>query len=576
MGQHREIQMSDKKLQQSLIDQLPEAVITKQRGISIVWFIPLVACLIGGWLAYKTISESGPTITISFEDASGLEAGKTKIKYKSVIIGEVKKIELKSLQSVTVTAKMAKSGEKFMTEETKFWIVRPRIGGSEISGLETLVSGSYISVDPRPGSPMLNFKGLEKPPGVLVGEKGAQFKLHADDLGSVFPGTPILHRGVTVGRVVDYKFAEDGEGVLIDIFVKAPYHLLVRNGSRFWQQSGFNISFGLDGLKINIGSIASLITGGISFDSPITADGKSEPIKPGTICQLFQNHDSIGESKYVKKVPYLLHFVGSVRGLKKGAPVEFRGFKVGSVTDVSVTINPETLAITIPVIIVLEPERLTTSSLTGISKPYKVTDLMVQQGLRAQLQTGNLLTGQLYVDLDFHNDLAKEALLMDGKYPEIPTIPATLNVFKKSALDLMAEIRKIPFNKIGNGLLKTIQGANRLTNSPELLEAVHNLNATLTELHKLTSKGGALNKSFDNIAILSEHMDSKIAALAKSIEKTLKTIRNTMATADPNSPAVINFTNTMNELSSTARSVRSLADYLEQHPESLIHGKGKR
>ena len=236
--------MSDDKPRNLPEDALPRAFVERRRTVSIIWFIPLVAAIIGGWLAYRAISENGPTISITFKDASGLEAGKTRIKYKSVTIGTVKKIELKDIHNVTVTAQIAKSGEKFMTENTRFWVVRPRIGGSEISGLETLISGAYISVDPRPGASALTFTGFEKPPAIRVDEKGAKFTLHATDLGSAYPGVPILHRGVTVGRVVDYKFDKDGDGVLINIFIEAPYHLLVRDTSRFWQKSGIDVSFG--------------------------------------------------------------------------------------------------------------------------------------------------------------------------------------------------------------------------------------------------------------------------------------------------------------------------------------------
>ena len=567
--------MSDERPHPSQVDDLPEAVVEKPRGMSIVWLIPVVAALIGGWLAYKAISESGPTITITFEDPSGLEAGKTKIKYKSVTVGEVEKIELKSLQNVTVTAKMAKHAEKFITENTRFWVVRPRIGGGGVSGLETLVSGAYIGIDPRTGPPARAFTGLEKPPGVQVDEEGAQFQLQAKDLGSALPGTPILHHDIKVGRVVDYKFAEDGDGVLIDIFMEAPHHLLVQDTSRFWQKTGIDVSYGAEGFEIQVESLSALLAGGIAFDTPVTAGGANEPSKPGTVFPLFKNLKSMGEAKYVRKIPYLLHFDGSVRGLSVGAPVEFRGIKVGNVTDVAVRIDPKTLQVEIPVIIQLEPERLMSPGVHISAKPYEVGAIMVQRGLRARLETGSLLTGQLFVELDFYPKLPQASLLMTGKYPEMPTVPSTMDEFRRTATDVLAEIRRVPFDKIGQELLETIHGANRFANSPELLKAVHTLNATLEEIHEITRDAkGSLNKSFTSIETLTQNLDEKVVTLADSIEKTLNATRSALEIADPNSPAAVNLTTALGELAAAARSIRGLADYLERHPEALVHGKG--
>ena len=351
--------MSDERPNQPPVNELPEATVEKPRGISIVWLIPLVAALVGGWLAYKTISESGPTITISFLDASGLEADKTKIKYKSITVGQVENIEIHDLQHVYVTAKMSKKSEKYMKEDTKFWVVRPRIGAGGISGLETLISGAFIAIDPRPtGAPTLTFTGLEKPPGISVEDEGATFSLKAQDLGSIARGTSIFHRDIKVGRVVSYEFAEDKEGVIIDIFIEAPHDVLVHNTSRFWQKTGIDISYGAEGFEFQVESLATLIVGGIAFDTPVMAGGSQKPSKSGTVFTLFKNIQSIGEAKYVTKNPYIVRFEGSVRGLSIGAPVEFRGIKVGSVVDIAAKVDPKTMTVDIPVVIELEPERL--------------------------------------------------------------------------------------------------------------------------------------------------------------------------------------------------------------------------
>lgn len=541
-------------------EELPEVTVQKKRSLSIVWIIPIVAALIGGWLIYNTLSQQGPTVTMTFEDGAGLEAGKTKIKYKSIEVGTVKTVYISpDLSHVVVTAEFSKQAEPHLTENTKFWVVRPRLGLGGISGLETLVSGAYIAIDPRPGASARIFTGLEKPPGVTREDQGAQFQLRAENLGSSSPGAPIFFHDIQVGRVLDYELEKDGGAVLIDIFIQAPHHLRVRDTSRFWQLSGFEISLGAEGLNVKMESLSSLLTGGIAFDTPAIAGGSDEPSQPGTEFKLFKNFASIQEEKYVLTRPFLVNFDGSVRGLSVGAPVEFRGIKIGTVSDIAIHLNPQTLEIKIPVLIDIQPERITTPQVI-MSKvegdKYAVMKQMVKRGLRAQLETGSLLTGQLFVQLDFHPDLPQQELLMTGKYPEIPAVPATMDQLRRTVTDVMAEIRRLPLDKIAREILETVEGGNRLVNSPETQEAVHNLNVALGNVEKLTSG-----------------LDRQVETLATSLDKTLLTVRKAIQVADPNSPAAVNMNSALKELAAAARSIRVLADYLEQHPEALVKGK---
>jgi paraquat-inducible protein B len=557
--------MKEKESNPGDFEEMPEVTVQKKRGISIVWIIPLVAALIGGWLTYKTISEEGPTVTITFEDGAGLEAGKTKIKYKSIEVGTVKSVQISpDLSLVVVTAELTRRAEPHLTENSQFWVVRPRLGLGGISGLETLVSGAYIAMDPRPGPSTRTFTGLEKPPGVTREDKGAQFQLRAENLGSSSPGAPVFYHDVQVGRVLDYVLDEEGEGVFIDIFIQDPYHLRVQDTSRFWQLSGFEISVGAEGLNVKMESLSSLLTGGIAFDTPAMAGGSGEPSQPGTAFKLFKNFSSIQDEKYVLARPFLINFDGSVRGLSVGAPVEFRGIKIGIVSDIAVNLDPNTLEIKIPVLIEIQPERITTTQV--IQSPimqsqisadkYAVMKLMVKRGLRAQLETGSLLTGQLFVGLDFHKDLPQKELLMTGKYPEIPAIPAAMDELRRTVTDVMAEIRRLPLDKIAKEILETVEGGNRLVNSPDTQKAVHNLNVALGNVEKLT-----------------EGLDRQVDTLANSLDNTLVTVRKTLQVADPNSPAAVNMNSALKELAAAARSIRVLADYLEQHPEALVKGK---
>ena len=534
--------------------------VRKKGGISLVWIIPVVAALIGGWLTYKTLSEMGPTVTITFEDGAGLEAGKTKIKYKSIAVGTVKSVSISAdLSQVLVTAELNKQAEPHLTDKTLFWVVRPMIGLGGISGLETLVSGSYIAIDPRPGPSARTFTGLEKPPGVTGEDEGAQFQLHAANLGSSAPGAPIFYHDIQVGRVLDYALDEDGGGVSIEVFIQAPHHLRVRDTSRFWQLSGFELSVGAEGLDVKMESLSSLITGGIAFDTPATAGGSRDPSQAGTVFKLFKSFASIQDAKYVLTRPFLVNFDGSVRGLSVGAPVEFRGIKIGMVSDIAVNLNPKTLEIQIPVLIEIQPERITATQVIQahvVEDKYAIMKQMVHRGLRAQLETGSLLTGQLFVQLDFHPDLPPQELLLTGKYPEIPAIPAAMDELRRTVTDVMAEVRRLPLDKIAQEILATVEGGNRLVNSQDTQKAVHNLNAALGNVEKLT-----------------EGLDQQADALATSLDQTLVTVRKALEVADPNSPAGVNMNSALKELAAAARSIRVLADYLEQHPEALVKGK---
>ncbi len=523
---------------------LPEAPVERRSRFSIIWLIPLIAALIGGWLMYTTITEAGPTITITFKNGDGLEAGKTRIKYQSVEIGVVEAVEIsEDLSRVLVTAIMTKGSELHLTENTRFWVVRPRVGFGGISGLETLVSGAYIGVDPRPGSPVKEFTGLESPPKLLAFEEGRSYRLRTRTLGSLQTGASVFFRDIEVGRVLSHELAEDGQSVLIDIFVHAPHHLRVHDTSHFWKTSGFEISIGSEGLNVKIGSLASLIAGGLAFETPVAAAGGSEPSQDGTVFELFETFANIGESIYTRKVPYLLHFDGSVRGLKPGAPVEFRGIKVGSVTDIVVEIDEKTLDVKIPVAIEIEPQRVSAKKVAGQtdSKKYEILGALVKRGLRAQLETGSLLTGQLFVQLEFFRDLPQKQLIMAGKYPEIPTVPSTMDEITNTVTDLLADIRRLPLDKIAHELLGTLKGANRLTNSPELLKTVSNLDAALSDVRKLT-----------------RDLDQAVVDVA-----------------DPNSPIMVNLASTLKELAEAASSIRAFADYLERHPEAIVRGKSQ-
>lgn len=432
---------------------LPEAVVGKgRRGVSIIWLIPLVAGAIAIWLAYTTISEQGPTITITFETAEGIEAGKTKIKYRDVVVGLVDTIAISDDRShVVVSASMEKRAVDYLHEGTQFWVVRPRFSASGISGLGTLVSGAFIEVEPGTGESRGAFKGLEIPPVVRSDSPGAKFILLTQKLGSIGAHSPIFFRGIQVGEVLGHEFADDHRSIRIHAFVRAPFHELVRDKTRFWDAGGIDISTGAEGFKIKVESLTALLAGGVAFET-LGGVHAGRQAEAGTEFPLFESRESSREFSITEKIPYLLYFDGSVRGLKPGAPVEFRGVRVGTVSDVRFRFALATNAARIAVTIQIEPQRIMSDEdvrrqqKTG--KRYEVMAALVSRGLRAQLQTASFITGQQLVALDINPDRRAKQLKFGGEHPEIPTIPSSIKEIMDSVTRILTKLEKLPLDVV--------------------------------------------------------------------------------------------------------------------------------
>lgn len=357
-------------------DELPEAVVARQGRVSIVWLIPLVALAIGGWLAYTAWSGQGPTISIAFKSAAGLQAGKTKVKFKDVDVGTVTTIEVaEDLAGVVVTAQLVAGAEAYLREGTRFWVERPRVTASRVTGLETLLSGAYIAIDPATeGRAERDFVGLEEPPLFTTSEPGRKLVLRSAALGSLNIGSPVYHRDIQVGQVVGYQLDPGGAGVSIDIFIAAPHDELVRTTSRFWNVSGVEVRLSAEGVAVDTQSLLALMIGGIGFDTPELLD-PGAVAEEGTHFPLYASREQAHERTFLYKERYLLYFSGSVRGLEVGAPVLLRGIRVGQVLDVELKLDLQDFAFRIPVLVEVEPERV---GLIGDRGPLKV-EAMVER-----------------------------------------------------------------------------------------------------------------------------------------------------------------------------------------------------
>ncbi len=550
--------MSNHQADTTETDTIPDVKIKARSGLSIIWLIPLVAFIIGGWIAYKTITERGPIITISFKSAEGIEAGKTKIKYKSTEVGVVRSVQIsEDLSHIDITAELVKDSNAFLREDTLFWVVSPRIGIGEISGLNTLLSGAYIAVYPgKEETTVKSFTGLKKPPTVSADIPGQPYLLEASTIGSIEIGSPVYYRQLAVGRVLNYDMDKDGEIFHIEVFIYAPYNKRVQKNTRFWKTSGLEFSLGIEGIKVNTQSVVSLLYGGIGFETPKNF-GSVEPAEVGHVFTLYESRDDSRESKYTKKEYYVVHFDRSVEGLYPGAPVKFRGMRVGEVSEIKLEFHARDYVFRIPVLIEIEPERI---SMVGeeINDNEKILDELITRGLRAQLKTSSLLTGQLSIDLKFQPRASPAAILYENDYAVIPTIPTPWDELTSSVTKLVQSLETLPFTQIGSNLRNTLEGTNRLMNSSELLTAVQLLSETLKDTQQLVRT-----------------LDSRVAAEARTtLEQAQKTLATTESALAPDSPLRHNLDNTLKELSAAARSIHLMADYLERHPDALIYGKG--
>ncbi|HYQ71516.1 MAG TPA: MlaD family protein, partial [Gammaproteobacteria bacterium] len=420
--------MTDKTAGGAAKQDLPDAVVKKRSGMSVVWIIPIVAAVIGAWVAYKSFSEIGPTITITFESAEGLEAGKTKVKYKDVEVGMVQSVDLaKDLKHVQVAVQMNAGSKGYLTEKTRFWVVKARISAGSVTGLSTLLGGAYIAIDPVSGGKFVDkFTGLEEAPVVTTDQPGRHFLLKADSRGSLDIGAPIYFRQIKVGEVVSYELAEDNETVNFHIFIDAPHHLKVTGNTRFWNASGVDVSLSATGFNVDMESTVSLLTGGLAFGLPPHTE-PGEVVPENTEFTLHDGRKEAFAQEITLREKFLLYFDGTVRGLTADAPVEFRGIPVGRVISVDLEFDRKREEFVIPVLIELEPERFGGgTSAYAAEKRKKILERLVDRGLRAQLKTGNILTGKLYVDIAFFPDAGKAEIRMADGYKVLPTVPTSI------------------------------------------------------------------------------------------------------------------------------------------------------
>ncbi|MEO7207526.1 MAG: MlaD family protein [Steroidobacteraceae bacterium] len=537
----------------SNLEDLPAAVPARSvwGRLPLVWILPAVVVLVGGFVVVKEKIAQGTSIEIRFENAEGLEVNKTKVRYKDVDIGEVRDIRVgDDRKEVIVTAEIHRNAKTYLVDDTRFWVVRPRISGAGVSGLATLVSGAYISVDLGHSTVKRDrFVGLEVPPIVTADLPGREFILHADDLGSLDISSAVFYRHITAGQVVGYSLDPGGTGVTIKVFINSPFDVYVTGDTRFWQASGIDMSVNSDGVKLRTESLASILEGGVAFGTPTgtpTARAAAD-----TVFTLFNDQDRAMRPSETEIQTFVMYFGGTLRGLSAGAPLDLQGITVGEVKSLDLEYDERSKQLAFPVVVELYPQRLRgraqRAAAAATAQPHSeiesraLIDSLVAHGLRAELKTGNLLTGQKFVSLGLHHDVPKEKVVWNEQPAIFPTISGGLDDIQDSVGIIAKRLSKVPFDQLSARLLSAMNSLDQTLKSADQL--LHNVDSNLTP------------------------------QVQNTLAEAQAALRNAKELLGQDAPLENDLGSTLLQVSRAAKSISALVDYLERHPESLLRGK---
>lgn len=529
----------------------PRAVIRHRRRWSSVWLVPLLALVVAGGLVWKHYAGRGPVAHIRFETAESIKAGVTEVRCRSVRVGIVEKIDLAGdLGSIVAQVRMDPGHAALLREGTRFWVVKARLSAGSVSGASTLLEGAYLEIDPGDGSnPVHHYVGLEEPPVTKASVPGLRLTLVAEDAGSLTVGSPIYHRGFEVGRVESRILDLEQRHIRFDVFIEEKYASLVRQGTCFWNTSGIDVAAGADGFKLSTPSFQAMLSGGASFAVP-KGGKRGDPIDDGTTFELYPDEDAALKSVFTPDHRILLFFDQSVRGLSPGAPVEFRGIPIGRVAEVSFEYSPVGDS-RVPVLIEIDTDTLG-KALEDIKDQGQVLAESVRRGLRAKLSTGSLLTGALFIDLDFVPDADPAELARIGEFDVIPTESSGLALLQDKVNAILAKLEALPLEstlaKFGNA-------------ADEIAVTVKDVRSTLDEAEATLAEAKKLLASDDTQNLTAE------------LDATLKQVRSSVESLGPNGAVQGDLSRTLDELRSALRSFKTLSDSIEEKPNSLLFGR---
>lgn len=540
--------MSEERPQDAEEESSAAARVRAQGWFSWVWLAPLLAAAVVAWLGWRTLAERGPAITIVFKSADGLQEGVTKVRHKGIDLGTVESLELTGdMSQVVVHARMTRAATPHLTDGTRFWVIEPRVGASGVSGLATLVSGAYIEMYPGEGAPQRHFVGLDAPPVLQPDTPGRSFTLIAADLGSLAPGSIITYRDISVGEIEGYALKPTGDQVELYAFIRAPYERFVHPDTHFWAASGINISAGAEGVRLRLNSWQELLSGAVGFDTP-QASLAGRPSGAGSVFRLYESRIRADRVPRGPQLIYRVDFPGTARGIGYGTPVELQGTDIGEVTEVHLLFDDRTQTLFLATTLALDPAVLELVDATRASLAEHATavgdrlERLVARGLRAQLMTSSLLTGQRVVALEMVPGAPPAQVRRVGSVAEIPSAP-TADV---------SEILK--------GLQRTVQHIDRATAGPELGHALKALDQSLTHLEHITA----------DVEPEAKPLIASLRAAAQAAERSAQSAGTLLGSG---ARTTTDLSRLMQQFSDAARSIRELADYLDRHPEALIRGR---
>ncbi|MBS1041805.1 MCE family protein [Gluconobacter cerinus] len=554
--------MSDSRNNRGQQPAFPEEAPVRRTRFSLILLIPVLAILISGWLAWKHFATRGPEITITFDTADGLTPGQTQVKNKAVTLGTVQDITLsRDMRHVSVKVQMNANSAHILTDSTRFWVVRPRINGASITGLDTLISGAYIAIDPGTSGEhyQTEFRGLEAAPGVRSDQPGTTFWLVSPALGSLGEGAPVFFRDVPVGDVLGYTMPPGGEGpIVVQVFIKAPYDHYLRTDSRFWNVSGIQVGLGAGGLKVQMQSLQALFSGGVAFGLPDNRNAVNAPVAPAnSVFKLYTSQADAESARYHQRLRVVTYIDTSVKGLAAGSQVSLFGLQVGTVTSVKLQMPSPQAHPKVRVEMQIEPERMMPEwSESQLARAKEYLAAFVANGLRASVQSASFLTGESLIGLQFVKNAPPVTMTYEGDVAVLPSQPGGMDGIMESVSTITDKIAAMPLTQIGGHVNDLIAHADGRLNSREVTQSLV-----------------ALRNSLQNLDALSKNANQHLPELMTALQGTLTNAQTLLGSYGGDTDFQRSLQGMITQMTQMARSLRFLTDYLGHHPSALITGR---
>ncbi len=553
---------------------------------SLVWLVPIGALAISLGVVWHSYSDRGPLVEIAFPNASGVKAGETELRYRDVVVGLVENVTFSDeLADVVVQVRLDKEIAAYVDADSQFWVVRPEVSARGVSGLQTVLSGVFIegSWNTTIDAPATRFDGLDKPPLVRSGEKGTSIILQSASIKGLSEGTPILYRGIEVGNVANLRLSEDGISVIADGFIRAPEDRLITTATRFWDTSGFKFSFGAQGAQLDVSSLASLVSGGVAFDTIVSG---GEAVSQDTGFELFVDEDSARNSVFSSgstgvTVNMSVVFEGSVSGLTAGAAVEFQGINVGKVTAITGVVDEARFgdrAVRLLATLGLLPAKMGLDSESSEQDVLDFLDDAVQRGLRAQLQNASILTGGLKVAFLVPDSIGPQLPVTIDRnadpYPQIPSVTANLSDFNDTAEGVFNRINELPVEELLGSAISVMDSVNRLLNDDGTTGTPSQVLALIGEIRTLVGSPGVQGIP-DQAAGVMESLQASVASLenlmgkieeAGAVDSLVAALDSASAAADAVSAAMVDVPDLIVSMEQAAISAETLMNTANDLP----------